>query len=122
MPQPPKTRDAIKKLIRDLGPLTAAEIAEELGKTLKAVSSCLSKSRSGKQKHFYVIGYRPQVGVGGLPAGLYAEGNRKDATPPPHDKKVIDARYYQNHKATIKLKRTTRRAGPFTSLITQVTK
>ncbi|OJB09142.1 hypothetical protein [Burkholderia ubonensis] len=122
MPQPPKTRDAIKKLLREFGPLSAVEIAEELGMSLKAISSCLSTSRTGKHKHFYIVGYRPQVGISGLPAGLYAEGNRKDAVPPPCDKKAIGARYYQNHKATIKLKRTTRRAGPFTSLITQVTK
>ncbi|KVN08211.1 hypothetical protein WT09_30780 [Burkholderia stagnalis] len=122
MPHPSTTRDAIKKLIRDLGPLTAAEIAEELGKSLKAVSSCLSTSRTGTRKHFYVIGHRPQVGVSGLPSGLYAIGNRKDVAPPPPDPKGAAARYYQNHKATIKLKRTTRAAGPFTSLITQVTK
>ncbi|RQZ08924.1 hypothetical protein DF105_01070 [Burkholderia stagnalis] len=122
MPQPSTTRNAIKKLISDLGPLTAAEIAEELGMTLKAISSCLSTSRTGKRKHFYIVDHRPQVGVSGLPAGIYAVGNRKDAAPPPCDKKGTAARYYQNHKATIKLKRTTRKAGPFTSLIVQVAK
>lgn len=122
MPQPSTTRDAIKKLIRQHGPLTAAEISEELGMTLKAISSCLSSSRTGKRKHFYIMGHRPQVGISGLAAGIYAIGSRKDVPPPMPDRKATCARYYVNHKATIKLKRTTRDAGPFTSLVTQVTK
>ncbi|MDW9243589.1 hypothetical protein C7S13_3067 [Burkholderia cepacia] len=102
--------------------MTVLELAEELGMNPRTVGSSMSNARVGKKKHFYIVDYRPQVGNSGLAAGIYAIGNRKDAVRPPPDKKAAGARYYQNHKATIKLKRGRRDINPFTALITQVTR
>lgn len=121
MPTPPTTREAIKRLLREHGPMTVLEIAEEMKKPASTVSSCISTARAGKKKHFYVAGHRPQVGISGMPAGLYAVGNRPDAEPPEHNRKAIGARYYQNNKARIKLRRGVREINPFTSLISQIT-
>lgn len=122
MPTKPTTRDAIKRAIREFGPMTVQELAEELGKNPKTIGSCISTSRSGKKKHFYVKDWRPQVGIAGLAAGIYAVGNRPDAEPFVHDRKATNARYYANNKALIKVRRTGRSSNHFTSLIAQVTK
>lgn len=122
MPQPSTTRDAIKRVLRELGPMTAAEIAEELGKPMKTISSCISTSRSATKKHFYIVDYAPQIGRSGLPAAIFKEGCRKDVPAPIHDRNEISRRYYQNHKAQIKLRRGKQEITPFTSLIIQVTR
>jgi hypothetical protein len=122
MPQPSTTRNAIKRLLREFGPMSVAEIAAELGKKAKTVSSCISTSRDTKEKHFYIVDYEPQVGRSGLPAGIYAEGNRKDAKPPETDRAATSHRYYENHKARIKLRRGKKEITPFTSLISQITR
>lgn len=122
MPTKPTTRDAIKRAIREYGPMTAQELAGELGKPVKTIGSCISTSRSGKKKHFYVKEWRPQVGIAGLAAGVYAVGNRPDAEPLVYDRKVINARSYQKNKALIKMRRSGRQTNHFASLISQVTK
>jgi hypothetical protein len=122
MPTKPTTRDAIKRAIREYGPMTARELAEELGKSVKTIGSCISTSRSGKKKHFYVKDWRPQMGIAGLAAGIYAIGNRPDAEPFVQNRKATNARYYQNNKALIKVRRAGRQTNHFASLISQVTK
>lgn len=121
MPMKPTTRDAIKRLIKEFGPMTVQELADELGKPAKTIGSCISESRRRPEKHFYVKEWRPQIGVAGLPSGVYAIGNRKDAQKPETDVKATRASYYRKHKAKIKLKRGNRAINPFTALITQVT-
>lgn len=122
MSTPPITREAIKRLIRENGPMTVEEIAHELGKPKKTVGSCMSLARSGKLKHFYIKDHKPQIGRSGMPAALYAIGNRPDASRPTVDRKAVDRRTYEKHKALIKLRRSTRPESPFKSLITQVTR
>ncbi|MEK6418437.1 MAG: hypothetical protein V4801_02455 [Burkholderia gladioli] len=122
MPTKPTTRNAIKAAIREHGPMTVQELAEELEKSIKTVGSCIASSRAGKKKHFYVISWRPQVGISGKPAGVYSLGNRADAPKPITDRKATCARYYKQNKARIKLKRGGRAITPFTSLITQITR
>jgi hypothetical protein len=120
MARAPELREAIKRVIREHGPMTVTEIAEELGRSLITIGSCISTARTGKVKHFYVKTHKPQVGRSGVPAGVYAIGARKDAEPPPADRKAGDRRYYAKNKAAIKLRRTPRANNHFRSLITQV--
>ncbi|ARL90996.1 hypothetical protein BOC57_35020 [Burkholderia pseudomallei] len=122
MPTIPTTREAIRHAIQEFGPMTVQELAEELGKLPRTIGSCISSSRTGKKKYFYIKEWRPQVGIAGLAAGVYAVGNRRDAEPYIPNRKATSSRYYQNNKGLIKARRTTRPAGPFTSLINQVTK
>lgn len=120
MPTPPRTREAIKALIREHGPMTTEEIADELGMLKSTVSSCISSSRSTTAKHFYIKGFRPQLGRAGLPAALFAVGDRKDAEPPEPDRKAIARRSYWKRKGLIKARRSTRAQSPFKSMITQL--
>jgi hypothetical protein len=125
MPTKPTTREAIKRAISEFGPMTIQELAEELGKPVKTIGSCVSESRNTKAKHFYVKEWRPQVGISGLPSGVYALGKREDAPKPPTDLKASQARYYLRNKEKIKLrnklKRMRRQRNPFMTLIQQVT-
>ncbi|MBB3256889.1 hypothetical protein [Paraburkholderia sp. WP4_3_2] len=116
----PKTRDRVKALIREHGPMTTEEIAAELGMLKKTISSCISNSRSTKAKHFYVKDYLPQRGRSGLPAARFALGNRRDAPFPETNRKATARRYYDRNKGVIKARRTTREASPFKSMITQL--
>lgn len=120
MPRAPELREAIKRVINELGPMTVEEIAEELGRSTITVGSCISTARTGKTKHFYVKGYRPQIGRSGIAAGVYAVGDRKDAARPAHDRRAIGQRYYVKNKALIKARRSTRAPSPFKSMITQL--
>jgi hypothetical protein len=120
MSTPPSTRDAIKRLISENGPMTIEELAAELGKPKKTVGSSVSSARIGKVKHFYIKDYQRQVGRSGIPAALYANGDRRDAPYPGADKRTTDRRSYEKHKAIIRLRRSTRPQTPFKSLITQL--
>ncbi|VWB07722.1 hypothetical protein [Burkholderia lata] len=122
MPTKPTTRDAIKRAIKEYGPMTVQELAVELEKRVKTVGSCISSSRAGKKKHFYVKEWRPQVGIAGLAAGVYAIGSHRDAEPFTQNRKATNARYYQNNKGLIKVRRAGRQVNHFASLISQVTK
>jgi hypothetical protein len=62
------------------------------------------------------------MGIAGLAAGIYAIGNRPDAEPFVQNRKATNARYYQNNKALIKVRRAGRQTNHFASLISQVTK
>jgi hypothetical protein len=113
MPQNPTTRDAIKRLIRRHGPLTCAQLCARLKKPMPTVSSCLSTSRSGSVKHFYIVRYEPQIGKSGMPAGVFALGDKPDAPRPEFDRAVIAKRFYKNHKARIAATRRKRNVNPF---------
>jgi len=120
MPAPARTREAIKALIREHGPMTTEDLADELGMLKSTVSSCISTARKTPEKHFYIKSYVPQIGRAGLPAGLFALGNRRDASPPETDRRAIGRRSYRNNKAVIKARRSARAPSPFKSMLTQL--
>jgi hypothetical protein len=118
MAQAPNTRDAIADLLKSVGPMTAAEIANMLGKNIKTVQSCIATARKTKKRHFYVHGYEYTPGFNGVPA-IYAAGNRRDAERV--GTKVTQHLHYERTKHLRKILNAPR-VGHFDILIAQVTK
>lgn len=122
MAQKPITRDAIKRILRDFGPMTMAEIAAEIHKPIGTINSCINTARKTKAKHFYIFNYDRRIGMkGGFPA-IFAEGNRKDAPYPDTSRRTKDHRYYEQNKERLKFLRRGVTPGHFDMLIAQVTR
>ena len=122
MPTPPKTRDAITRLLQEIGPMTANELAIQLSMKVRTVQSCISTSRATPERHFYVIGYERQVGRRGLWAQIYQAGNKRDARTPVIDRSVTDARYREKKEAAQRLARHPgfEKGNPFAVAMLQV--
>lgn len=116
MPSAPITRNIIEKLLREQGPMTAAEITEALGFTRTRVDGSIveARKRYGHQI-FRIAGYKRQVGVQGREAPIYGIGPDKDVRRPqmdsPKDKKRIQERYREKYKIIIRLRDQKRRKG-----------
>jgi hypothetical protein len=117
MPQAPTTRDAIVALLKDVGPMTAAEIASMLEKNIKTVQSCIATARNTKKRFFYIQGYEFTPGSNGVPA-IYAAGRKPDAERV--DRGATQHLYYERTKHLRKLLNSPR-VGHFDVLIAQVT-
>lgn len=118
MPQQPTTRDAITRLLKEIGPMTAEEIASMLGKNVKTISSSICSARRKPQRFFYVYGYDFTPGFNGVPA-IYAAGRKQDAKR--MDKADVAHEYYERTKHVRKLRKHPP-SGHFDVLIAQVTK
>lgn len=116
MPCVPITRNAIEKLLREQGPMTAAEISEALGFNRKRVDASIVEARK-RYRHqiFRIAGYKRQVGVQGREAPIYGLGPDKDMRRPrmntPKDKKAIQERYREKYRYILRLRTQKRRHG-----------
>jgi len=126
--QQPTTRDAILALLAEQGPLTAAQIAEELNKTRRSIDGALNGARKkyGTQ-YFRIAGYARQVGIRGREAPQYAPGPKPDAKRPDmrtdEDAKRIQARYREKYRYILRLRTQKRRHGsinPFLAILGKV--
>jgi hypothetical protein len=114
MPRVPTTRDAVKKVILDHGPMTCAQIARLLGRKRHTISSCVNEANESGKKHFCIVGYDLHVGGTGRPAAIFAIGDAPKVLRPSANE--------MSGWALRRLSRKVRRIDPFASLITQVTK
>lgn len=114
----PTTRDAIASLLNSVGPMTAVEIANMLGKNVKTVQSCIATARKTKKRYFYVHDYEYTPGFNGVPA-IYAVGRKPDAKRA--GTQTTQHLYYERTKHLRKLLNSPR-VGHFDVLIAQVTK
>lgn len=124
MPQPAYTRTAIMQLLREHGPMTAAQITEAMHMSRQAIDAAITGARAKYGTEFFVIvGYHNQRGTGGREAPMYGPGPGEDAKRPLFGKRTVraaDARYREKHRAVIRLKTTQRRHGavnPFAGLV-----
>lgn len=124
MPSVPVTRDAIKKALRDHGPMTAPEIIETLGRPVEAINGSIRAARVKGTMHFRIIAYRRQLEHGGRQSPVYDVGPGADvAKPPPLGKKghnEAQHRYAATRKAERRVFDAMRRGGkinPFMQLI-----
>ena len=79
MSQPAYTRTAIQQLIRDNGPMTAAELTEALQMNRITVTSCITEARKKYGTQFFRIAdYRRQEGQSGREAPIYGLGPDPD--------------------------------------------
>ncbi|MDE1179476.1 sigma-70 region 4 domain-containing protein [Paraburkholderia sp.] len=118
MPQPPKTRDAITLVLKEMGPMTAEEIAQELGMKLKTVQSAICIARKKPQKYFYIVDFVFTPGLNGVPA-IYAAGNKRDALRMTRRERSKER--YERNRPTRELMHQVMPGNPFGVLIAQVT-
>lgn len=126
MPQPAYTRTAIQQLIRDNGPMTAAELTEALQMKRITVTSCIAEARNKYgTKFFRIADYRRQEGQGGREAPIYGLGPEPDVKPLKFGDKTrreVQKRYADKMRATINARHRVRRnqgaaINPFEQLI-----
>lgn len=124
MPVPPVVRDAITKALRELGPMSAAEIAEATGLPRGKVNASLTNARADHPGKFFRISrWQLQIGRKGRETPIYAAAPGKDAERPAFDaehRKATNQRNYRANRARWAAQRR-RRAGmamsPWSGLI-----
>lgn len=126
MAQPAYTRTAIQQLIRDNGPMSAADLTEALQMNRVTVTSCITAAREKYGTQFFRIAdYRRQEGQGGREAPIYGLGPEPDVKPiklGAKARKQTQKRYAEKMRATINVKHRVRRGAadainPFEQLI-----
>lgn len=115
MPQPAYTRTGILVLLREFGPMTAAEISERMGLSRRSIDGCLIGSRAKYgTEHFRIVGYEPTRGSGGREKPIYGPGPGEDAKRPTYGLQAhreADARYRRMTRGLIRLRTNARRRG-----------
>lgn len=129
MPVPPVVRDAITKALRDLGPMSAEEIAEATGLPRGKVDGAMARARKNHPgKFFRVSRWRDQSGRQGREIPIYAAAPGKDADRPVFDddrRKALNRRNYRENRAIRAAQRRRRigsSASPWAGLITMETR
>ncbi len=123
------TRNAILALLASEGPMTAAELTQEIGKTRNAINNSLYQMRLYGTKYLRIAHYRRQRGRSGDAAAVYALGPGRDVPFPklntPEELQKKNARYRDKNRAVLRLRMQKRRKGsvnPFAQLIQYVTR
>lgn len=112
MPAVPTSRKMLLALFdqEDREPMTAAEIAEELGWNRHTVDSIIryarpSEDKPDREKLLYIAGWKRSTGTKGRWGARYAPGNLPDVREPKRDSsKVRNARYRKKHGLLVKLR------------------
>ncbi len=107
---------AIEKLLREQGPMTAAEIAEALEFTRSRVDASIIEARKRYgTTHFRITGYKRQVGIQGREAAVFAAGPGKDVPRPAmdtlDDRRAIQQRYRDKYRYILRMRNQKRRHG-----------
>lgn len=110
-----KTRQIIINALRELGPMTIHEIAEETGLPVRKVSRQICATRHMHPgKYFRVVRYQPLVGRTGKDLRVYAAEEGPDV-PNKVDEaarlKARQARYRNKHRAVINARNRVRNAN-----------
>lgn len=115
MPTVPVTRSLILDLLREHGPMTSAQVAQELDWPRSRVNGCIAKARGDHgTRYFVIVGYHAQRGRGGREAPVYAPGPGKDAPRPVFEEKKRQQRYRDKHRVLINLRSRVRRGKAVT--------
>lgn len=108
------TREAIVRLLIDGVPRSVPEIAEELGKHVKSIESCIRDTRNkfGVGLNGFVIAqWHLYRGKGGRASPMYLNGNgeRFDLKRPKFDANANRRRYMDKMRAVIRAKNRVRK-------------
>lgn len=123
MSKPRVWEDRLVMVLREIGPMTAEEIAAELGILRTNVDTILRRMKKpDRARRVYVKEWlvAPEVRIC---TRVLAAGNKKDAPKPVYSKRAADTRYAEKLKAQKEMKaKLFQIAGnPFSTLIAQVT-
>lgn len=104
MPTPPTTREAILALLERNGPMSAGEIAAELGFSRPSVDASIRSARRVPGL-LHISDWKRSTGTRGRMGAIYKLGPGRDAKQPePFTKAETNAAWYRKHKAVIRLK------------------
>lgn len=124
----PPVRELLIKTLKELGPMTAAELTEATGLKRNQVDTCLVGTRKAYPKKYFIIrGWHRNYGLSGRMAPIYGYGNGPDVKPPaPDDSKARNARWRDKHRAILRVRGNQVRgsnlvSNPFAQLITLAT-
>jgi predicted ArsR family transcriptional regulator len=123
----PRTGDKVLELLRDIGPMSAREIADFLGVRIQNIHSAITVMRDneakGEPRRLYVKDWEfPSRPNGGRENAVWALGTKKDKRRPARDRSVAGRRYRDKQAAIDQAKRIgTQAAGnPFGLVIAQL--
>ncbi|WP_321905157.1 hypothetical protein [Paraburkholderia tropica] len=115
----PHIQDGVKRLLRDIGPMTVAELARELGSHTETVRVSVNSCRKAKEKEVYILRFEYGTSKTHAPA-VFAYGDKPDA------KRLTESKRKHLAYERTKFKRALMRSGlnsnPFNVLIKQVAK
>lgn len=125
MGQPAYTRTAIQQVLRDYGPLSAAEITDILQMHRKTVNASIIKARQTHGTQFFrIVHWKLHTGSGGREIPIYDNGPGPDAKRPhfgPEAAARRQKRYVDKMRLVINARNRVRRGGsipnPFQQLI-----
>lgn len=108
------TRELLIQTLKELGPMTAAELTEATGLRRSQVDSCLIDTRRLYPKKYFIIrGWKRNYVVSGRMAPIYGYGNGPDVKPPePDDSKARNARWREKHRAVLRVRSSQVRGSP----------
>ena len=101
----PRTGDKVLDLLREIGPMSAREIADFLGVRIQNIHSAINVIRANQAKgitprRLYVKAWEfPSRPNGGRENAVWAFGSHKDKPKPARDRVVVWARY--RHKQAV---------------------
>lgn len=94
------TANAVRTMLKDLGPMTRVEIQRELGIPRDRVSAVVSRLHSAGETHVSAYTYDDEVGHR-YPRAVYAWGAGKDAKKPTPNKNEVGMRSQKVVRARI---------------------
>ncbi|HVM91763.1 MAG TPA: hypothetical protein VMT67_03070 [Terriglobales bacterium] len=113
----PHVQEGVKRLLRDIGPMTVVELARELGAHTETVRTSVNTCRKAQNKEVYILRFEYGTSKTHAPA-VYAYGNKPDA------KRLTESKRKHLAYERTKFKRALIRSGqtqnPFNVLIKQV--
>jgi hypothetical protein len=113
MPQPAYTRTAIVQMLKDLGPMSAADITREMGIGRKAIGAAINSARSKFGTALIRIErYDKTRGRGGREVPIYGPGPGADVKRPTFGKHTVrqaQKRYDDRNRELLRLRTKARR-------------
>jgi predicted ArsR family transcriptional regulator len=123
----PRTGAKVLELLRDIGPMSAREIADFLGVRIQNIHSAINVMREneakGEPRRLYVKDWEfPSRPNGGRENAVWALGTKKDKPRPRRNRYAADRRYFLKQKTIEHAKHIgTQAAGnPFGLVIAQL--
>ena len=126
MPTPAYTRTALLQLIRDRGPMSAAELTEAVELSRIAVNHCINNARANHSTRYFRIAAwrRQETGKGGREIPVYGLGPAPDEPRPELGAAALreaKQRYADRFRVVINARARMKRSGlagnPFAGLL-----
>lgn len=121
------TGATVLELLEHVGPMSAREIADFMGRRVQDINSaitCIRRAeRRGEPRRLFVKDWHFPTRAGhGRESAIWAAGAKPDKPKPPRDRRAAWARYDVKRRTLKRVVRAIEPGNPFGVLIAQVTK